>query len=62
MVYLGAESVFILEHYFASKSFAAVREVFRSVYPDKEIPNETTVCTDCWQDVGTQIVFVSDKS
>jgi hypothetical protein len=28
MVYSRAERVFILEHYFASKSFAAVREAF----------------------------------
>jgi hypothetical protein len=35
--------VFILEHYFAYKSFAAVCEAFSSAYPDKEIPNKTTV-------------------
>jgi hypothetical protein len=34
--------VFILEHYFASKSFAAVREAFNNAYPDKEEPNRTT--------------------
>jgi hypothetical protein len=42
MVY-SRECVFILEHYFASKSFAAVREAFSNVYPDKEVPNKTTV-------------------
>jgi hypothetical protein len=35
MVYSRAERVFILEHYFASKSFAAVREAFSNAYPDK---------------------------
>jgi hypothetical protein len=35
--------VFILEYYFASKSFAAVREAFSNAYPDKEIPNKTTI-------------------
>jgi hypothetical protein len=40
-MYSQAESVFILEHYFASKSFAAVREVFSNVYSDKEVPNKT---------------------
>jgi hypothetical protein len=35
--------MFILEHYFASKSFAAVREAFCSAYPDKEVPNKTTI-------------------
>jgi hypothetical protein len=33
--------VFILEHYFASKSFAAVREAFSNSCPDKEVPNKT---------------------
>jgi hypothetical protein len=35
--------VFILEHYFASKSFATVREAFSNAYPDKELLNKTTV-------------------
>jgi hypothetical protein len=39
MVYSRAERVFILEHYFASKSFSAVRETFSNAYPDKEVPN-----------------------
>jgi hypothetical protein len=43
MVYSRAERVFIIEHHFASKSFAAVREAFSNAYPDKEVPNKTTV-------------------
>jgi hypothetical protein len=43
MVYSRAERVFILEHYFASKSFAAVREAFSITCPAKEVPNMTTV-------------------
>jgi hypothetical protein len=35
----------ILEHCFASKYFAAVREAFSNAYPDKEVPNETTIQT-----------------
>jgi hypothetical protein len=35
--------VFILEHYFASKSFAAAREAFSNPYLDKEVPNKTTI-------------------
>jgi hypothetical protein len=35
--------VFIREHCFASKSFAAVREAFSYAYPHKEVPNKTTV-------------------
>jgi hypothetical protein len=41
MVYSRAERVFILEHIFASKSFAAVRESFSNAHPDKEVPNTT---------------------
>jgi hypothetical protein len=43
MVYSRAERAFILEYYFALKSFAAVRELFGNAYPDKEVPNKTTV-------------------
>jgi hypothetical protein len=45
MVYSRAESVFVLEHYFSSKSFAIVRETFvvSNAYPYKEVPNKTTV-------------------
>jgi hypothetical protein len=45
MVYSPADRVFILEHYFASKSFAAVREAFSNAYPDEEVPNKTTIPT-----------------
>jgi hypothetical protein len=38
---LQAECVFILKHYFASKSFAAVCRTYTSVYPDKEGPYKT---------------------
>jgi hypothetical protein len=41
MVYLRAERVFILKHYFASKSSAAVRQAFIIAYPDREVPNKT---------------------
>jgi hypothetical protein len=41
MVYSRAERVLILEHYFASQSFSAVREAFSNAYPDKEVPNKT---------------------
>jgi hypothetical protein len=42
-MYTRAERVFILEHYFALKSFDAVREGFINAYPDKEVPNKTTI-------------------
>jgi hypothetical protein len=43
VVYSQAERVFILEHYFTSKSSAAVREAFSNAYPDKEVPNKITI-------------------
>jgi hypothetical protein len=43
MLYSRSERVFIFELYFTSKSFAAVRESFSSAYPDREVPNKTTV-------------------
>jgi hypothetical protein len=35
--------VFIFEYYFTSKSFDAVREAFSNAYPDKDVPNKTTI-------------------
>jgi hypothetical protein len=35
--------VFILEHYLARKSFAPDRESFSNAYPDREVPNKTTI-------------------
>jgi hypothetical protein len=43
MGYSQQECAFILERYFASKSFIAVREAFHHVYPDKNGPNKITV-------------------
>jgi hypothetical protein len=52
MVYSRAERVFILEHYFSSKSFAAVYEEFSSAYRVKQ------QYTDWLEIFGTQEVFV----
>jgi hypothetical protein len=38
-----AERVFILGYFITPKSFAAVHEAFSNTYPDKEVPNNTTV-------------------
>jgi hypothetical protein len=43
MVYSRAEHVFILQHYFALKSFDAVCETISNAYPDKEVPSKITV-------------------
>jgi hypothetical protein len=52
--------MFVIEYYFASKSFATVREAFNNASPNKEVPNKTTVhrlLTTFW----THKVFVCDK-
>jgi hypothetical protein len=38
-MYSRAECAFVLEHYFTSELFAAVREAFSNVYPHKEVLN-----------------------
>lgn len=43
MVYSRPESVFVLEYYFASQPFAAVREALSSAYPDRVKPSEMTI-------------------
>jgi hypothetical protein len=35
--------VFILEHYFTSKSFATVRDAISNTFPDKKVQNKTTI-------------------
>jgi hypothetical protein len=53
MVYSRSDHVFILEHYFASKSFTAVSEAFSNAYPDKEVPNKTIIrVVTKFQDTG----------
>jgi prenyltransferase beta subunit len=52
--------VFIIEHYFAWKSFSAVSEALISVYPDKEVRDKTTV-RQLVTKLQTQEVFVCDK-
>jgi hypothetical protein len=42
-LYSQTECVFILENYFASKSFVAFREAFSNAYPGNEVPNKTTM-------------------
>jgi hypothetical protein len=47
--------MFILKHYFASKSFAAVHEALLNEYPDKEALNKTTIhqLVTKYQDTGS---------
>jgi hypothetical protein len=58
-VYSGAEHVFILEHYFASKSSAAaVGEAFGSGNPNKEAQNKATVLRLVTQFRDTESVWL----
>jgi hypothetical protein len=41
MVYSSEQNLFILEHYFASKSYAALHEAFTIAYPNKEVQKKT---------------------
>jgi hypothetical protein len=38
-----SRTLFILKHYFASKSFSAAREAFSNAYTDREVQNKTTI-------------------
>jgi hypothetical protein len=42
-VFASRTYIFILEHFFLSKSSAALREAFRNAYRDKEVPSKTAV-------------------
>jgi hypothetical protein len=58
MVYSRAEHVFILEHiYFASKSFAVLREAFRNAYPDKEVPRLIVLMMEAASTCETSVNF-----
>lgn len=38
--------MFIIEHYFAIKSFAAVLEEFSNTYPENEVQNNSTLTSN----------------
>jgi flagellar biosynthesis protein FliR len=56
--------VFILDHNFASKLFAAVYEAFSNLCADKEVPNKTTVhqmvTTFQWMLIFEMILHISN--
>jgi hypothetical protein len=43
MEYSETECVFIVKYYFIWKQFPVVREAFSNAFPDKEVPNKTTI-------------------
>lgn len=59
MLYSQARSVFILERYFASKLFAALRGAFNNLYPNKNVPNKTRIHRLVKKNFGTPDVFVT---
>jgi hypothetical protein len=64
MVCSVTERVFILEHYFALKSLATVREAFSNAHPDKEVPNKKIVHrpeTKFWDTGRVCLCSSSDK-
>jgi hypothetical protein len=63
-LYSRAEHVFIREHYFTPKSFAAVRKVFSKAYPDEEVQNKTTIhrLATNFRDTGSVCGTVSESS
>jgi hypothetical protein len=55
MAHSWAKHVFILKHHFTLKLSAVIHEVFSNVYPDKEVPNKTTLhplVTQFWDTTG----------
>jgi hypothetical protein len=59
VVYSRTERVFIFEHHFVSKSFAAVREAFSNAYPDKEVPNKIAIhrLVKTFRDTGSSCLW-----
>ncbi len=42
--YSVEEQIFILEHYFTTKSDESVQDVFKRVFPGKQLPANSTIC------------------
>jgi transposase len=43
MVFLQDQRVFILEHYFSSRSYEECQNAFRNSFPDSVVPNKSTI-------------------
>ena len=43
MVYSNKEWAFIIEHYFREKLYVKVKELFQTKFPDRPVPNKTTI-------------------
>jgi transposase len=43
MVFSQDQRVFILEHYFSTRSYAECQNAFRNSFPDSVVPNKSTI-------------------
>jgi transposase len=43
MFFSQDQSVFILEHYFSTRSYAECQNAFRNSFPDSTVPNKSTI-------------------
>jgi transposase len=43
MIFSQDQRVFILEHYFSTRSYAECQNAFRNSFPDSVLPNKSTV-------------------
>jgi transposase len=43
MVFSQDQRVFILEHYFSTRSYAEYQNAFRNSFPDSVVPNKSTI-------------------
>jgi hypothetical protein len=43
MVFSQDQHVFILEHYFSTRSYAECQNAFRNSFPDSVVPNKSTI-------------------
>jgi transposase len=43
MIFSQAQHVFILEHYFSTRSYAECQNAFRNSFPDSVVPNTSTI-------------------
>jgi hypothetical protein len=43
MIFPQDQRVFILEHYFSTRSYAGCQNAFRNSFPDSVVPNKSTI-------------------
>jgi hypothetical protein len=55
MVFSQDQRVFILEHYFFTRSYAECRNAFRNSFPDTVVPNKSIIqhLVECFHETGS---------